>query len=217
MRRKSIVSAMLLAVLISACGTLAAPTIDAASVQNTAQAAAFTQVAQTQEALPTNTLIPPTEVPTETLAPSPTLETLGVLATPTILLPTNLPTFTPLPPTSSGDPCNKPLLSWQGPSASFTLVNETKPQGKIILLMSVLTKTGECGYLHIYSDSFTGPAGMYSAAAYVDGKKSFKVFGAFPIQALSWKIIVRNDAIVANEIHLQSYLSYWHCNYYKLL
>jgi hypothetical protein len=199
MKRKTVICAILLAVLMSACGAPATPTIDGLSVQNTAIAAAFTVVAQTQAALPTNTTIPPTEtptpLPTDTPAPSPTLD---ALATPTvILLPTDLPTFTPQPSTSSSNPCNKPLLSWQGPSASFTIVNETKPAGKIVLMMSVLTKAGECGYLHIYSDSFTGPAGSYSAAAFVDGKKSFKVFGAFDIQALSWKIIVRNDVIVA--------------------
>jgi hypothetical protein len=187
---------MLLAVLMSACGAPAAPTIDAASVQSTSAAAAFTAVAQTQAALPTNTTVPPTEtftqtpLPTDTLVPSPTLDTL---VTPTVTL---LPTLTPQPSIAGSD-CNKPLLSWQGPSASFTLVNETKPAGKIILMMSVLTKTGECGYLHIYSDSFTGPAGSYSAAAFVDGKKNFKVFGAFDIKPISWKIIVRNDVIVA--------------------
>ena len=197
MKRKTVFYAMLLAVLISACGAPAAPTIDGLSVQNTSVAAAYTLVAQTQAALPTNTTIPPTEIPTQTSLPTETpipSPTVDVLATPTVIL---LPTFTPQLSTSGNDPCNHALLSWQGPSASFTIVNETKPQGKIILLMSVLTKTGECGYLNIYSDSFTGPAGNYSAAAFVNGKKNFKVFGAFPIQALSWKIIVRNDVIVA--------------------
>ena len=193
---------MVLAVLISACGAPAATqAIDPASVQNTALAAAYTVIAATQSAIPTNTTIPPTEtltpapLPTDTSVPSPTLD---AFVTPTsILLPTELPTFTPEPSTSGNDPCNKPLLSWQGPSASFTIVNETKPQGKVLLLMSVITQTGECGYLNIYSDSFSGPAGTYSAAAFVDGKKSFKVFGAFQIQAISWKIVVRNDVIVA--------------------
>ena len=194
MKKTIVIYAMLLAVLISACGAPATPTIDGLSVQNTSVAAAFTLVAQTQAALPTNTVIPPTEIPTQTPLPTDT-----PVPSPTVILqPTDLPTFTPQPATSGTSPCNKPLLSWQGPSASFTLVNETKPQGKILLMMSVVTKTGECGYLHIYSDSFTGPAGDYSAAAFVDGKKSFKVFGAFTnIQAMSWKIIVRNDVIVA--------------------
>jgi hypothetical protein len=199
MKRKVVIYGMLL-VLLSACGAPAAPTIEAASVQSTSVAAAFTLVAQTQAALPTNTAMPPTQTPTQTPPPTETpvpSPTLDALTTPTIMaLPTDLPTSTPQAAISGSD-CNKPLLSWQGPSASFTIVNETKPQGKVILLMSVITKTGECGYLNIYSDSFTGPAGTYSAAAFVDGKKNFKVFGAFDIQAISWKIIVRNDVIVA--------------------
>ena len=201
MKRKTVIYAMLLAVLMSACGAPAAPTIDAASVQSTSAAAAFTAIAETQAAIPSNTAIPPTEIPTQTSLPTGTpmpSPTLDALATPTvILLPTDLPTFTPQPSTSGGDPCNHALLSWQAPTATFTIVNETKPQGKILLLMSVVTKTGECGYLHIYSDSFSGPVGTYSAGAFVDGKKSFKVFGAFGISEGSWKVIVRNDVIVA--------------------
>ena len=201
MKRKTVIYAMLLAVLMSACGAPGVPTIDAASVQSTSAAAAFTAVAKTQAALPTNTAVPPTETPTQTPPPTDTpvpSPTLDVLATPTVIvLPTDIPTLAPQTSSSGSDPCNKPLLSWQGPSASFTIVNETKPAGNILLMMSVRTKTGECGYLHIYSDSFTGPAGSYSAAAFVDGKKNLRVFGAFEIKPISWKIIVRNDVIVA--------------------
>ena len=83
MKRNIVVYAMLLAVLISACGAQATPTIDGQSVQNTALASSFTLVAQTQAALPTNTTVPPTDIPTQTplptdtAIPSPTLETLG--------------------------------------------------------------------------------------------------------------------------------------------
>jgi len=194
---KRIISYIVLPALLgSGCGAQATPTISGEDVRNTAIVAAFTVVAETQNALPTNTLAPPTEIstetaqPTETLAPSPTLDTL-------LSTPTEIPTFTPPAPASSGDPCNKALLSWQGKSTSFTIVNETNPKGKIILLMSVTTKLGECGYLHIYSDSFSGPVGTYSAGAFVEGKKDFKVFGAFQVTEGSWKVIVRNDVIVA--------------------
>src|SRR5260221_13311338 len=148
MKRKIIIYAMLLAVLISACGALAAPTIDAASVQNTAQAAAFTQVAKTQEALSTNTLIPPTDMPTETLEPIPTLD--STLA-PTLLAPTDLPTFAPTSTASASNKCNHAITSWIVPTATFTIVNETQPQGKVLLLLSVLTKTGDCGWINILS------------------------------------------------------------------
>ncbi len=198
MKRKSIVYATLLAVLISACGAPAAPTIDAASVQNTAQAAAFTQVAKTQEALPTNTLVPPTEVPTETPVPTNTLEpipTLDSTLAPTLLAPTDLPTFAPTSTASASNKCNHAITSWIVPTATFTIVNETQPQGKVLLLLSVLTKTGDCGWINILSSKFSGPMGSYSAAAFVSGKKNFKVFGTFYATPQGWKIIVRNDRI----------------------
>ena len=203
MKRETLIYIMLLALIVSGCGAPAAPTIDAASVQSTSAAAAFTVVAQTQAAVPTNTAILATEtptqipLPTDTLVPSPTLDTL---ATPTLAaIPTDLSalTATPQAATSGSNPCNHALTSWQGPSASFTIWNETKPQGKILLLMSVVTDQGECGWLNIYSDSFTGPVGNYSASAFVNGPKDFKVFGAFRITEFSWKIVVRNDTITA--------------------
>jgi len=201
MKRKVLIYGMLLAVL-SACGAPAAPTIDAVSAQSTSVAAAFTLVAQTQAALPTNTVIPPTEtltqtpLPTDTLVPSPTIDTL-VTSTATTL-PTDLPLPTSTVQSAGNDPCNHALLTWQGPSVSFTMVNETKPQGSVILLISVVSELGECGWLNIYSDSFSGPVGTYSAGAFVDGPKDFKVFGAFRINnSGSWKVIVRNDVIVA--------------------
>src|SRR5687767_10978446 len=75
----SLIAAM--TILISACGAPAAPTMSAADVQLTAVAAAFTVVAQTQAAIPTATLLPPTETasptqpPTNTAVSLPTLET----------------------------------------------------------------------------------------------------------------------------------------------
>src|SRR5260221_5628256 len=198
MKRKNIVYATLLAVLISACGAQATPTIDGLSVQNTSVAAAFTLVAQTQEALPTNTLLPPTDISTETPVPTNTLEpttTLDLTCAPTFLAPTGLPTLAPTSTTSSNNNCNHAITSWIVPTATFTIVNETQPKGTIILLLSVLTKTGDCGWINILSTKFSGPMGSYSAAAFVDGKKSFKVFGTFYATPQGWKIIVRNDRI----------------------
>jgi hypothetical protein len=114
--------------------------------------------------------------------------------------PTGIPTLAQQQPTAasnegtSADECNKPLTAWQGPTASFNIVNETKPEGKLVLSLYVVTTLGECGYL---VDQSKGPIGSYSAGAFVDGKKSFKVFGGFQIIEGSWDIIVRNDKIVA--------------------
>lgn len=178
--------------LISACGSApATPSISSEDLQSTAVAIAFTMVAETQAALPTNTL-PPTETPLPTFTHTPE-------SSPTPNLTLTLDALTPaVQPTATGnDPCNKPLTSWNVPTASFTIVNETQPKGTILLLMSAATSHGECGWLPIYGNSFSGPVGMYSAAAFVDGQKDFKVYASFQIQAGKWKIVVRNDRIVA--------------------
>jgi hypothetical protein len=195
MKKVTLSYILLLAVVVSACGAPAntAPTLDAVSVQNTALAAAFTLIAGTQAALPTNTALPPTEaftqtpLPTETLAPSPTV----------ILLPTDLPTFTPQPVAAGAGSCNQQLSSWKGSTSNFVTVNETNPKGKIQLLVSVTTKLGECGWLKITGTNFTGPAGTYDATALVSGTPNFRVSGSFFIQGGNWKIIVRNDRLVA--------------------
>ena len=192
MREKVLTLSILLALLISACAPKAAPTMNPADVQHTAEAAAFTMVAQTEQSNPTNTPIPPTA------SASPTLPaTLTSIPTLTVdvsqITATNLPTSAP-PAASTEANCNKALTAWQGPTANFSVVNETRPQGQIILSLYVVTELGECGYL---TDLSRGPVGMYSAGAFVEGKKDFKVFGGFRITEGNWKITVRNDKIVA--------------------
>jgi hypothetical protein len=120
-------------------------------------------------------------------------------------LPTNIPTFTPQSPNTSSngnssnnqDICNQPLTSWQGPTANFTIANQTKPEGTIVLSMYVVTTLGQCGYLIVTGDSFSGPIGQYSAGAFITGKQNFKAFGGFNITEGSWKIVVKNDSISA--------------------
>jgi hypothetical protein len=200
MNNKVSTIAVVLLLLLSACAPKApaVPTTSPLDVQHTAEAAAFTMVAETQAAMPTNTSIPPTAtesptaLPTLTSIPSPTADAL--LATPT-----GIPTLAPQATTASNsgttvDNCNKPLTSWEVPTASFNIVNETKPQGKITLSLYVVTEFGECGYL---ADLSQGPVGSYSAGAFVDGKQSFKVFGGFQIREGNWDIVVRNDIITA--------------------
>jgi hypothetical protein len=195
MKNKVITIAVVLVLLLTACAPQATPTVDPLDVQHTAEAAAFTMVAQTQAARPTNTPIPPTAtesptaLPTLTSIPSPTVD-------PLLVTPTGIPTLAGQP-TSAGttvDNCNKPLTSWQGPSASFSIANETRPQGTITLSLYVVTERGECGYL---VDLSRGPVGSYSAGAFVDGRQDFKVFGGFLIREGSWTIVVRNSEITA--------------------
>jgi hypothetical protein len=210
MKQRVLILGVVLLMLISACAPKATPTLNPQDVQHTAEAAAFTMVAQTQGAMPTDTAVPPTDTATATLEAtatplaSPTIDASLAASTqlptldlaPTVAAPPITPsTAVPALPAATDADCNKALTSWKGPSAKFSIVNETKPQGKIILSLYVLTPLGECGYL---ADLSKGPAGNYSAGAFVDGKKSFKVFGSFRITEGSWKITVRNDKIIAN-------------------
>lgn len=215
MKRNVLTVGVLFLLLAGACAPQATPTANPADVQATAQAAAFTMVAETQAAIPTQ--VPPTEIPSQTPLPSVTpipLPTQGPgtqqagptqagLPTGAVAAPSGLPTFTPQSPQSnagsgnSQDICNQPLTSWQGPTANFNIKNESKPQGTIVLSMYVVTELNQCGYLIITGDSFTGPVGQYSAAAFITGKQNFKAFGSFRITEGSWSVVVRNDSILA--------------------
>ncbi len=192
-------SMAILSLLLSACNAQqpTEPAISANDIQSTAVAAAFTIVAETQAALPTNTQVPPTEtlvptaMPTDTPVPSPTID-------PLLVTPTLVPSLTPQAASSTGDdPCNQPLTSWQGPSTSIAIAQDYSPQSKddsVVVSLWVMSDLGECGYLY---DLSTGPVGQYSAAAYIDGKKDFKVFGGFRLSEGSWKLVIRNNDIVA--------------------
>lgn len=137
--------------LLSACGPRSAPTANPLDIQGTAQAAAFTMIAQTQAAIPSATPNPPTDtpvptssLPTETPPPLPTLGIEGTAGTPAtgVTLPTPFPTFTqqaPQAPSGSGnnqDVCNQPLTSWQGPTANFTILNQTCPNAALLVFAS---------------------------------------------------------------------------------
>jgi hypothetical protein len=166
-----------LATLISACGAGATPTVNPVDVQNTAIAAAFTMVAETQAAIPTATPVPPTDtpsptpLPTDTLIPSPTLEVT--------LAPTQQPAGN-----TNNDPCNAPLPSApDGKPTTIKLVNQTK--GPVVASLYLnLTPFGVCGYRG-YNLAKGGavtitdlPQGCYNVSVYVnDPKKPSKAFG----------------------------------------
>lgn len=138
MIKKIIPILALLAVLVVACGGQPAePTFSPEQVQGTAISAAFTMVAQTQAAIPTNTPLPPTETPS----------------------PTPLPTFTPLPlptqplvlPTattasSSGGTCNRLLNEGEaGPQSLVRFENKTDGTVGLSLFMWTPNKFAQCG------------------------------------------------------------------------
>jgi len=202
MKRNVLIIGVVLILLASACAPQAAPTANPVDVQHTAEAGAFTMVAQTQAANPTATSVPATETLLPTALPTDTPPTLPTSATQGVL-PTGIPTFTPQSPNASTntdnnqDVCNQPLTAWQGPTANFTISNLSKPAGTIVLSMYVVTSLGQCGYLIITGDSFSGPIGQYSAGAFITGKQNFKAFGGFNITEGNWKIVVKNDSITA--------------------
>jgi hypothetical protein len=213
MNRNILLIGAVFMLLVSACAPQATPTAAPVDIQHTAEVAALTMVAETQAAVPTATAVPPTDTVSPTAPPSSTplpVSTSGTPGTVTVLpgLPATSTTlnagFTQQaqPTTNSGggntqDNCNQPLTAWQGPTANFSISNQTRPQGTIVLSMYVVTDLGQCGYLIITGDSFSGPIGNYSAGAFITGRQNFKAFGSFRITEGNWAIVVKNDSIEA--------------------
>ena len=78
----------------------------------------------------------------------------------------------------------------------MTVVNATKPQGTIVLSVWVNTTMGQCGYIPANPNSFYIPMGTFSAGAFVNGKKDFKVFGGGVINRTgNYTLWVTNDTI----------------------
>lgn len=191
------------ALALTACGPEPEPTLSPAEVQATAMAAAMAMIAETQAAMPP-TPLPPTEPPPPTLTPTsenpllPPTPLGGDLLSPTsmVVIP---PTSTP-PPQAGTATCNQPLMQWDGQSAELTIKNNTKPKGVVTISLFFTTELGQCGYIGRQFDNvvtLSVPVGTFSAGAFVDGKKDFKVFGGGVIQnSGNWSLWVENDRII---------------------
>ncbi len=190
-----------LALLLSACGPQATPTIDPVQVQASAIAAANTMVAMTMAAIPTATPIPPTPVPSPTLESPPTpisLPTLAVQPSPTVA------------PTSGGaDTCNHLLdVKSSGPSTTLNLRNKTNGPVTISIGLSTKNVFGQCGYLSWQvgiRDSIsvtvpqTGPGPCYWAYAWInDPKKPSNASGGGYCMntAATWQLDINYDTFV---------------------
>ena len=146
MKKNSILTVLLMiTLLISACGAGGAqttPTVNAVDVQNTVIAAALTVVAETQAAIPTSTLPPPTATFTDTPAATSTLPPL----------PTLDGTFTSVPSGNSGgngdDPCiNKVLPALlEGIPVRMRVDNSTRVTVSVSVYLQQPTPQSECGY-----------------------------------------------------------------------
>jgi hypothetical protein len=149
MKRFSILSAVLTVTLIvSACGANAVndstPTLNpvdqALALQGTIMAAGFTNVAQTQTALPTATPLPPTATFTHTpdaTATLPVMPTLGA-------------TFTALPGGNSGadDPCIHQVMPspLQGEKIRMRIDNPTRVTIMVSINLHEASPGAQCGY-----------------------------------------------------------------------
>jgi hypothetical protein len=131
---------VLLTMIISACGNPPAPTANPADIQGTAQAAAFTMIAQTQAAIPTATPVPPTEIPTQTPLPLPTETPLALPTSAALSNPTAAPT------SGGGDPCNRILSAPKGKETTIRVVNQTKVTITVSMYLNETAGKGECGW-----------------------------------------------------------------------
>ncbi len=201
-----------IAFMLNACGGGTAPTavstLKGEDIQNTAIAAAFTVVAQTHEAqptdtpAPTNTPVPPTETATQTAQPTET-STLGTLPTET---PTTIVELqaspTAVSASNGSDPCNKPVTISGGKLADFRIVNQTNAPITVSVYLN-LTPFGDCGYrgytlakddsVRILDLVF----GCYNIGVFINSKKPTKVFGYGCINNWDrWTFLVNNDVVV---------------------
>jgi hypothetical protein len=155
---------VLLAVVLTACGPQGTPTASPEEVQGTAEAAAWTMVAMTQQAIPTNTPVPPTETPSPTPLP-----TFTALPQPTLEL--IIPTATVQSQTQGN--CEGPLnVAEAGPQSNIRIENETGGSVTLSLWLSG-NAFGQCGFLS-YSLAknqkliVSIPKGEYYAFALID-------------------------------------------------
>jgi hypothetical protein len=194
-----------IAITISACASQTSPTMSAGDVQNTAQAAAVTAVAQTQVAIPTSTSVPATEAPTQT--PLPTDTPVAEATETPVRIPSLEPTLTATSIASTSgnaDPCNKPLQSISGGKPAKIKIENNSGAPITFALYLNLTPFGDCGYRG-YTLGTGGSTlitdliqGCYSVSAYInDPKKPTKSFGYGCINNPDkWTFIISRKSVV---------------------
>ncbi|MCZ2126908.1 MAG: hypothetical protein LC099_03945 [Anaerolineales bacterium] len=185
--KKIIPVLVLLAIFATACGskTPAVPTMSVEDIQGTAIGVAFTMVAETQAAIPTNTPIPPTETPLPTLPP-----TLTPLPLPT-LEPTSVAILPTATSSSGNDKCGGLLnIKEAGPLTNVRFDNQSGYVAQLAFFMYAPNEFAQCGSYYgngmiIQPGGSSGaialPAGNYYAYAWLtkDGKPVKGVEGYF--------------------------------------
>ncbi len=188
----------LLALLLNACGSNAAPPIDPVQVQASAMAAASTMIALTKAAIPTATDTPlpsPTPLPSATPIQLPTFPQFPTASAPTAV------------PQGNQGSCVHPLdMGAAGPKHPIVIKNETGGTINLSLNLYQPNAFGECGSLSYSgvakneSISVQLPSGYWYAYAWATVKgKSFTVDGSFyvqPAQTLKLELCVRANNII---------------------
>lgn len=199
---------LVFSIFLSSCGALGAapaaeatPTLSAEEIRATANAMVYEMLTQTAIAMPSPT-VPPTETP---LPPTATLEPTAVptLAEPTadgsVATPTTAPAVIPTntsAASSSTFPCTeKPLSTWEVPSVGMEVVNTVKDTTASVFLC--ITTTEDAGYISIPAGSSASvPYGLYTATAWVSGKKSFNDTIFFEIKtANNFKLVIEDGHV----------------------
>lgn len=185
--------------MLSACGPEPEPTMSVEDIQETAVAAAFTMIAETQAAIPTATPVPPTAIPSATPIPTNTVAPFEVptqdivAAEPTATAPADL--CSDLRHVIPGDAA--------GPQTTFLIKNEHKSPATVSVYLNK-TVFGECGYRSYTltrngSTSVTLPQGCYSAWAWSqDNKDPFNAegYGLCANNPDKWTMVIRGDRII---------------------
>ena len=202
--------------LLGACGALGAPVVDATptisseEIRATADVMVYDMLTQTQAAIPTNTIVSPTNTPlpppTATLTIVPTLD--AILASPTIsvnvatVAPSAIPLAAVANTLAPGRSCMDQLLTgWTGESAQLSVSNNVKNTTANVFLC-IITEADEIGYLNIplvKSNSAAVPQGCYSATAWVSGEygqNNFNATTTFCIKdAKSWELVIDKGSL----------------------
>lgn len=135
-----LILAITVALVASGCGADPTPTAQPVDLQGTVAAGAFTAVAETQAAIPTATLPPPTSTSTDTPIPTNTVPPL----------PISEATLPPVSTADSGavDPCIDKVLpaSLQGEPVRMRIDNSTKVTVSVLVYLQQTGPQSVCGY-----------------------------------------------------------------------
>ncbi len=201
---------LILSILLSGCGALnaAAPaadataTINADDIRATADSMVYDMLTQTAAAMPTNTPIPPTNTPlpppTATITLIPTLsDDAATAAEATAPAVAAVPTSTKA--STSQYPCTEqPLTGWTGESVELTIRNYVSNSTANVFLC-ITTPYGEVGYISVpvvNVSTVSVPFGVYSATAWVDGKKDFNASVGFEVKnTQNIQLVIENNQL----------------------